>query len=215
MKTLIKNKITAAFTMIELVFVIVIVGILSVMIAPSFQRNTVQEAADQIVSHIRYTQHLAMMDNKFKSTESQWFQARWHIRFYTDTNGNNVYYIATDKNFDNALVKTEYAQNPLDSTSILSGEIAFDGIGRSKVLDLTDEYGVTATNNCSPLVATRGRIYFDYIGRPLSDTVYPATTPYQNLIQNICTIVVSDGGATNDITIELHPETGYARIKKN
>ena len=47
-----------AFTMIELVFVIVIAGILSAMIASSFDGNNLRQAADQIVSHIRYTQHL-------------------------------------------------------------------------------------------------------------------------------------------------------------
>ncbi len=56
-----------AFTMLELIFVIVVVGILSFMAASSFQRNTVQEATDQLLSHIRYTQHLAMMDDKFNA----------------------------------------------------------------------------------------------------------------------------------------------------
>ncbi len=70
-----------AFTMLELVFVIVIVGILSFIAASSFQRNTLREAADQVVSHIRYTQHLAMTDDKFDPNEAQWFMRRWTLRF--------------------------------------------------------------------------------------------------------------------------------------
>ena len=63
-----------AFTMVELVFVIILVGILSFFISERLQRNTLQEAADQVISHIRYTQHLAMMDEKFTSTESDWYK---------------------------------------------------------------------------------------------------------------------------------------------
>ena len=100
-----------AFTMIELVFVIVIVGILSLVISSSFERNTLREAADQVVSHIRYTQHLAMVDDKFvpnpemskESTQARreidvanWFMRRWTIRFqenlvYTTLAPNKTY----------------------------------------------------------------------------------------------------------------------------
>ena len=62
-----------AFTMLELVFVIVIIGILAVVAMPSFQRDTLQEAGNQIISHIRYTQHLAMMDDKFNPADATWF----------------------------------------------------------------------------------------------------------------------------------------------
>ena len=65
-----------AFTMLELVFVIVVVGILSYFVASSFQRNTVVEAADQITSHIRYTQHLAMSDSKFDTTDATCYRER-------------------------------------------------------------------------------------------------------------------------------------------
>ena len=70
-----------AFTMLELIFVIVIVGILSFIAASSFQRNTLREAADQLVSHIRYTQHLAMMDDKFDPNDNDWYLGRWQIVF--------------------------------------------------------------------------------------------------------------------------------------
>ena len=60
-----------AFTMLELVFVIVIVGILSYFVSSSFQRNPLREAADQVVSHIRYTQHLAMIDDKFDPNDAR------------------------------------------------------------------------------------------------------------------------------------------------
>ena len=85
--------------MIELVFVMVIIAILASLAAPNFQQNRLREAAEQVVSHIRYTQHLALVDNKFipSNASSQfsnaitqqrhaqsWFNGRWQIAFHID-----------------------------------------------------------------------------------------------------------------------------------
>ncbi|KFL34970.1 MULTISPECIES: prepilin-type N-terminal cleavage/methylation domain-containing protein [unclassified Sulfurospirillum] len=197
-----------AFTMLELVFVIVVVGILSYFAASGFQRNTVVEAADQIVSHIRYTQHLAMQDNKFDAADATYYRERWQIRFTTDStgNGNWVYWIMSDKDQDNALNDlTEYAKDPQNSTTLLSGDSSL--ANRDLSLDLTKKYGITlVTNNCA---LAGGRIFFDDLGRPYNDTTFPATAPHQNLITAICTIVITNGTQTR--TIELSPETGYVR----
>lgn len=38
-------------------------------------------AKNQVIAHIRYTQHLAMMDDKFNADESTWYKRRWQIWF--------------------------------------------------------------------------------------------------------------------------------------
>ena len=58
------HKQSKAFTMIELVFVIVVIGILAALALPRIERDLRQEAADNILAAIRYTQHLALNDNK-------------------------------------------------------------------------------------------------------------------------------------------------------
>ena len=70
-----------AFTMIELIFIIVVVGILAAVAVPQINRNSLVEAADQVAAHIRYTQQLAMNDNKFDPNDPDWFKRLWRIQF--------------------------------------------------------------------------------------------------------------------------------------
>lgn len=68
-----------AFTMLELVFVIVVIGILAVLAMPSFQTNILQQATEQVASHIRYAQHLAIVDDKFSPTDQNYQNKRWRF----------------------------------------------------------------------------------------------------------------------------------------
>ncbi len=79
MRTLNKHK--KAFTMIELVFVIVVLGILAALALPRIERDIRQEAADNILSAIRYTQHLALTDNKTDPFDPNWQNKLWKIQF--------------------------------------------------------------------------------------------------------------------------------------
>ena len=72
-----------AFTMIELIMVIIIIGVLAVVIITRSGSNKLAEAAVQIVSDIRYTQHLALIDDKFNPLVANWYRQRWQIAFST------------------------------------------------------------------------------------------------------------------------------------
>ncbi|MDD3344472.1 MAG: type II secretion system protein [Sulfurospirillaceae bacterium] len=105
-----------AFTMLELVFVIVIIGVLSYFVTASFERSSLREAADQVIGHIRYTQHLAMSDDKFiptvsmskytnlarKNKEPQYYyKGRWQLNFFnvaveTPANSFTAYVVFSD-----------------------------------------------------------------------------------------------------------------------
>jgi prepilin-type N-terminal cleavage/methylation domain-containing protein len=207
-----------AFTMIELVFVIVIVGIISVMIAPNFQGNNLRQAADQLVSHIRYTQHLAMMDNKFSTNDATWFQLRWQLVFGSNANTGGVpaYTIFSDSNKNNNADITEMAINPLDTTKRLSGgysgTLATTNTNATQTMNIGQEYGIDTyqlNGGCSG-----ARVAFDYLGRPITGNVVSMTGPYsaltQRLITSTCSIVLSN--SDSNITIQIEPETGYTHI---
>lgn len=217
-----------AFTMLELVFVIVIVGILSVAILPSFNRNNLREAADQLISHIRYTQHLAMMDDKFDASETEWYRGRWQIRFHRTVDTVEVwsYSIFADRTgYSGEPDEPELAHNPLNMEQYLTGGfsggvVSLTSPKRTRTMALGEKYGITdvlfssACTNNSGINQSR-RISFDSIGRPYQgdlSNVVSWMQPYQSnkLIQSTCTIRLSDG--SDNIRILIEPETGYAHI---
>lgn len=173
-----------AFTMLELVFVIVVIGILAAVIVPRIDRDNVAEATIQLQSHIRYAQHLAMVDDKYDATNATWFRNRWQVRF----SDNKSYSIVSNNN-------ATFAANPQNSAQPLQN------------IDLEDAYGVALSfsGSCgdNPIIS------FDHLGRPMLGNLNGDGVPYAagRLMQANCVITVAEGGVNFDITI--HPETGY------
>ena len=66
-----------AFTLIELIMVIVIVGVLSMIAASSFpEEDELRLAQEQIIRHIKLTQHLAIMNDMFDPSDRWWICKR-------------------------------------------------------------------------------------------------------------------------------------------
>ncbi|MDB2562535.1 type II secretion system GspH family protein [Sulfurimonas sp.] len=209
-----------AFTLLELVFVIVVIGILAAIIIPSTKTNPVREAAIQLVSHIRYTQHLAMMDDRFNATDPKWYMEMWQIRF---TNGNGTsdgkpaYVIFSDTSHTQHPEKSECAVDPLTGL-LLNGGVVNDQWDDPDFLQATNignEYGITSVmfgSECNNAM----RIAFDHFGRPIEgDISSPSTsstlTGALKYITGTCTITISNGSDSEVILIE--PESGYIHIQ--
>lgn len=211
-----------AFTMIELIFVIVVMGILAATILPSTRTNPLQEAAIQIVSHIRYTQHLAMVDDKFDASDANWYKQRWQLVFSkSDFTGNVPAYtifsdIAGESTGD--AQESEIALNPENINQIMTGgygnaqaidykHVNFKGMKR---LNLGNSYGVENIDldeGCSG-----ARIVFDYLGRPMKGDLSGNASAYEddNLIQSQCRITLTS--STDILVIAIEPETGFTCI---
>lgn len=212
-----------AFTMLELVFVIIVIGILAVLAMPSFTTSPLQRAAEQVAAHIRYTQHLAMVDDVYDPNDTQfkanpgytatydnlWFREYWRVRFYT--NSSNVYYaVFTDKDREGNIdttTHTEPAIDPLTGLYLYVGNSGTDPKNNIN-MNLTTLYAISSVS--STCDAGNINIYFDNFGRPYSGSI-AGTDPYSALLLNDCNITLahqSDGNAT----ITLRPETGYVSI---
>jgi len=213
-----------AFTLIELVFVIVVIGVLAVTIIPSTKTNPLQEAALQVKSHINYTQHLAMVDDKYNSADSNWYKKRWQIVFGTNVNSGSVpaYTIFSDTAGSSTgdIQDSEVARNPLNVNEVMSGgttgttslQIGHSSFIGMKKMNLGQSYGIVSYNlsgGCSG-----ARIAFDYLGRPMKGDLSGNSSAYEsdNLIQSNCIVTLAT--ADQNISIIVTPETGYTYIQK-
>lgn len=151
-----------AFTLVELIFVIVVVGILAFALWPTKQPTQALEAARQIVAHIRYTQHLALNDDKFathtdtggtSSIAKDWYKRLWRITFsdtQADKNCNSVgWRYAVYQNIAGNLSDSgqpngeiEAAMNPAEPGKKLSGCYPGAHQNTTSSMDLTKTYGI-------------------------------------------------------------------------
>ncbi len=198
------------FTLIELVFVIIIIGVLSAILAPRFDRPSITEATHQLVSHIRYTQHLAMMDDKFSPATRFWHRERWHIQFNNlDT---TIYTVASNRDRAGALIPADIARDPSDQAVFLTADTNIEGIDNTndkKELNLREKYGVKSLV-LSESCAGNSIISFDYLGRPMTGNLLEDASSYTNkLMQDRCVIVL---WTDVKVQIAIEPETGYVHI---
>ncbi|MFC2074574.1 Tfp pilus assembly protein FimT/FimU, partial [Campylobacterota bacterium] len=195
----------SAFTMLELVFVIVVIGILTAVMLPRIDRDNVYEAAQQVISHIKYTQHLAMVDNKFDNDDPLWYKEFWQIRFQ-DCNSatEHAYTIFSDENHLGSINTSEAALDPLSKKRIDATNCTSSSTQDPNVV-LSNKYNietVTLAGGCFTKTGftTNKSIAFDHLGRPhmdLSDSV--------NVADTACTITLVSNGESAIIRIE--PET--------
>ena len=197
-----------AFTMIELIFVIVVVGILAAIMIPKLNRNASREAANQILTHIRYTQHLAMQDDKYVQSvdEKLWFKMRWGITFNETS--------LKECSIDELGVKTWKLLSGGWSSGIVTETTCKKW---NKELNLGKRFGITSVDfkdGCSGMQT----INFDEMGRPMKVVSVTknrgAKRPYDRLLKKDCKITITDKRG-NQTIITIEKESGFASIKEN
>ena len=191
-----------AFTLVELIFVVVVIGILAFSLWPKKQPIQALAAARQIVAHIRYTQHLALNDDKFathtytdkdgnaNSIAKDWYKRLWRITFSNITADEkckiggwryavyqNIAGDLSDKGQPNGTI--EAARNPAQAGKVLSACYSGLSTNTSDELNLSQTYKIKKIDFSE--FAEGGKIQgiiFDELGR-----AYPRgewTTPYDN-----------------------------------
>jgi len=218
-----------SFTMLELIFVIVVIGIISATILPRTESNSLEEAALQVISHIRYTQHLAMVDDRYDKDDKEWYQERWRIRFKKDLTYTNpkeafkdiwTYMVFSDANsHDGNAHLSEMARNPQNQNQYLSGgynnTLYIYDSKAMKRLQLGLMYGIEDVKFGGGCRSNIEYIYFDHFGRPFNSM--NKTKPYERASSGWHKLLTSDCKISlykknSKIVINIAKETGYVCI---
>ncbi|MGD9717505.1 MAG: Tfp pilus assembly protein FimT/FimU [Sulfuricurvum sp.] len=202
----------SAFSLLELIFVIVVIGILAALSIPNMNYSPIQQLGEQVASHIRYTQHLAMSDDKYDPTDETWYREKWQIRFRRLMNENG-YVVFSDADQNRNTDTAEIAIDPL------SGE-RMNGFDRFEAGNLTASYGILGTNlgveqSCftadnTLVTANEGVFAFDHLGRPYSG-VSNAGSDDQYRLAADCNLTLTDVNGNRAI-ITVRAETGSVSV---
>lgn len=185
-----------AFTLIELVFVVIVLGILTFALWPKKQPTQALEAARQIVAHIRYTQHLALNDDKFathtdtdgtkEKIAKDWYKRMWRITFSNTAavpgcrNGGWRYAVyqnisrgLSDRGQPNGA--NEAASNPAQAGKVLSACYSGLSTNTSDELNLGQTYKIETIDFSEFAEGGIQGIIFDELGRayPRGDWAVP------------------------------------------
>ena len=160
-----------SFTILELVIVIIIIAILASTVSIYMPNDNLRLAADNIEKNIRFTESLALKDDKYQpfpednsSTEQNrskyWFKQFWQIRFTKNRNDpkdlwyevfSDQPYKKEGQNFDKKGVNPHnaweigFAKNPLNKKYLIGrcGSSGFPACSKVDTsLNLSEKYGI-------------------------------------------------------------------------
>ena len=188
-----------AFTMIEMVFVVVMLGVMAAVSVMYIPQTKLQQAADHMIHNIKYTKSLAQTDDRFfamkdgsinnySDTQAQhWKAGMWQVQFHLNGNTTKHSYSiyadtarnANTTNFDGRPMSGDLIAKDPQNKACLSGysennlpSECKDNI--AKEVRLQETYDVTIDNIELPDACKEtntARIYFDNTGMPYCGAV--------------------------------------------
>lgn len=211
----------AGFTMLELTMAIVVLGLLASLALPRLNRDIRQEAADSILSAIRYTQHMALMDNVSDPSDGRWQRSFWRIGFEGCSDDGIFYAIGSDKDKEGDIDVNdqEAALDPANGLPMMGNnnqkcEMTLQN-NISPNIFITKKFGISEGNiiysgGCSNAAQ---HIAFDYMGRPHTGIKGSDIPDYATVMQTDCKLTFSfDDNSFIPFSIIIENETGYAYI---
>jgi prepilin-type N-terminal cleavage/methylation domain-containing protein len=230
-----------AFTMLELILVIVVMGIIAANVMPRLKRDTRAEAINHMLTMIRYTQNLALHDSKHSDNpnEINWQRSFWRFQIYKCSNKSGLYYqIGSDLNYDSSITINETAIDPSNGKNTFwSGaqpcpkNLENAGAAAQTLSDrvspnifITQKYGINDVSFSSCQIMEDGtskgstvkHIGYDNFGRPYKSYTEKNRPIYNGLIKTSCKITFKFEDANiKPFKIIIPPESGYAYLEEN
>ena len=192
------------FLILELVFVIVILGILYTVFTPKLPNYKLDEVTNRVLIYLNYVRYKALIDDKFETEASEWFKGRWTMKFMRcDKNKGGIYFtIYSDINAKGHPNKEETLKDPLTNKHIYTSNSCEKNSENSPFV-LLKNYDIEDVQVSCNTTTSIGQISFGADGK-----VYTQLTSENLELKKPCTIrFISKTKEFKDIVI--YPKTGY------
>lgn len=200
-----------AFSMLELVFVIVVVGILSAVLIPQFERDQAGEAAYQIARHLRLAQHNALIEDRYNDPSlTAWKATLWRVSFYA-SGGRECYMVYADRNANGGNPSNdEKAVDPLTHKYLWGNTTCTESSNVNDDILLWKSFGVSTLSVCGGAGAKH--LAFDYLGRPGRVSLSSGTGSFTPLTSDCVIAITTNDNHSAEITV--YRETGFVKVTK-
>lgn len=198
-----------AFSLLETIFLIVVVGILAVTVIPRMERDHLHEMATQVIAHLRYAQHRAMIDHAYKDTDPNWYQGRWQINFINTAKCGLLYRVGADRDVSSGtgdFESNEAAIDPMTGERLYNmAPVCEEHPGWYSGVLIGEKFNIEKMET----TCQTQTIAFDRLGRPYKG--FAGGRASASLLKDDCNLTFIDRH-NNKVRITITPETGYAYI---
>ena len=198
------------FSLIELIFTIVLISIILSQLIPKNNFSKLQLITNRLILYLKYTRYIALLDDKFDINNNLWFRQRWTLKFQKckKSVGGLYYLIYSDKNQGGHVNKNECLKDPVTKRYLYSGYNCIAKANESKYVLITKEFGIIKIDISCNKTKTIGKISFGNDGKVYAKLSTKSSHGYKFEIQNTCYINLYDKN-NNKSTIGIQPKTGY------
>ncbi len=196
------------FLILELVFVIVILGILYTVFTPKLPNYKLDEVTNRVLIYLNYVRYKALVDDKFEMFEPEsnnWYKGRWTLKFMRcrEDKGGGIYFtIYSESNDTGQINQKESLKDPLTNKYIYTSNSCEKNPANSPFA-LLKNYDIEDVQISCNTTTSIGQISFGVDGK-----VYTQLSSENLELKKPCTIkFISKTKEFKDIII--YPKTGY------
>ncbi len=199
-----------SFLLIELIFVIVLLSILSSFFIPKKINNDLVYASKTILLYLKQVRYKALIDDKYNLNNKLWHKQRWTLKFFRckKSIGGLYYVIYSDTNNTGHPNQNESLKDALSSKYIYSSNYCKANNKNSKYVLLTQEFGISNVKLSCNKTSSLGQISFGNDGKIYSRLSNKENEYDKYEIIKSCTLKLYHTNGTYK-NIYLEPKTSF------
>lgn len=203
-----------AFSLLEVLLVISLLGFLYTAFTPKTKINKIYEVTNRLILYLKQTRYQALINDKHNNENEYWHKKRWTLKFFRcrkDVGG--IYYsIYSDNNSSGHPSIEDSLKDSLNQKNIYSTNYCKENINNSKYVLITKNFDIEEVKISCNETTSLGQLSFGTDGKVYSKLSNIPNDSSSYEIDDMCTIELIDIlGEKRNIIVENN--TGY--IYKN